>query len=197
VHGVFKVSFHKTGDWRVAYDGEFWAESREKQDSLPESRLLDRWGAHAEVFPGGILAFRVFFAHGTLIDDLEQARDLVLIPPPEPGQSVCVFLLLTAPDLLEMPAISANPIGVVGHLSLPDGRRVRLLHTCVDVDFGQSPVSPGGTFIQTNRIQAAEGHLRSFFVGQDTLGHRLIVERSISPETFEKVRNVWPAEAPN
>src|SRR5208337_4392186 len=130
--GSFKVSFHESGAWHVAFTKEFikkehgyWAPS--------SARFKDRWTRPEDFTPGYAIAFRIVFPWGSPSVSLEEPEpDLIWVPAAPEGHAVEFVVLIgrsiVSFDEKEWPGKDTMATELLGSFVLANGEPIWVVH---------------------------------------------------------------------
>lgn len=123
-----KASLHESGDWRVAFEKDYFHSNVDWQ----EDRLIDQWPRPAELAPGFTLAYRIIVPRAVATTPIESQADKKIhwIPSAPEGRAREIDVIITDSrrPVRGWPGKESMGTELVDDFQIASGERVWIVH---------------------------------------------------------------------
>jgi hypothetical protein len=172
-----KVSLHQSGDWRIAFTGEFW---KKHPNTSLDNRVVMQW-PRPQQFPSGMtLALRIITPSSAVSTTFHPSllRNIIPIPAPPDNRASEVDIVITMSNtqVSSWPGKNSMNTHLVGSMSLYGGERLWVVHRVIDVPKIGNKRGKVRYLGGMNEDNLSGVGLRAFLMGHEKDGSRTIID---------------------
>lgn len=181
--GALKISLHESGDWRFAYNQDFFDDNFDEIDKSRNGRSIEKWTRPPEIASGVTLAMRILIPWGSITTAIGQGseEDIYWVNQPLDGYAIEFDLIITEKDIksTQWPGKNGMKTQLVGSVELSGGETVWIVfHEILMPVIEQQSYNP--KFIKGQNLEIVKSKnlkIIAFDVAED--GSRVLYDFSV------------------